>query len=307
MPHYTLRSVRRGVGDVLSISALVRDLHLHRPDIRLSVTSGGVEDAAYARDPRIVPPTPDAVELRLDHKPLVDRSRNDKSARYCHAGHEQIEHLVGFAVPRGPNAPSLILGPDETYTRDRPYVVVAAGTKGDIPIKQWPISYWRELVASVPDVEWVQVGALSDARGLHRQSVLPGCVNLLGKTDLRKLFAVIAGASAVVCHLSMPMLVAAAFGVPCVVLAGGREDPWLFESPGVTLLHTVGALDCCPERGCRKMSAVKPHDESAFPANWLCEHPVEVGGLRVGRCMELVTPSAAAAAVKQSLAASHNQ
>lgn len=292
---------RRGVGDTLTASALVRDAHNHRPDIRLSVEGTAAEEI-FRHDPRVYPAGPNTTDVPVSHKALIDRSRTDRTARYVYAVHEQFEAATGISVPRGRPVPSIILTPDESPTTPpRPYGVVASGVKLDILLKQYPTDYFAEAVAAVPEIDWIQVGAVHDGRKMHVQRALPGCQNLLGKTALRTLFSVIAGASVVLCHVSLPMLAAAAFGVPCVVLDGGLEDPWLYDDSGVDVLHTIGRLPCCAARGCRKCSPVKPHNDSAFPENWSCVDPVQIGREVVGRCMTLIRPEEVAAAVKYRL------
>jgi hypothetical protein len=125
----------------------------------------------------------------------------------------------------------------------------------------------------------------------HHQVAIPGAENLLGKTSVRQLMRLIAHADAVLCHVSLPMLIASVFGVKCVVPAGGRENPSLFEGLGVDYLETTERLPCSVKGGCGVFAAVPAHAESHFPPNWLCKDPVETAtGEHVGKCMVLVTP-----------------
>jgi len=299
---YCLAVKHGGIGDCLIASALVRDLVALRPDIRLSVEGSGAADI-FARHPNIAPAGPDTKRVVLDYRPVVDRARTDRSARYVYAPHEAFEAATGIAVPRGRPAPEIVVGADEARPRPRPYAVVASGTKGDMPVKSWVHAHFRDVVAAHPEYEWLQVGAILDARHMHRQTAIPGCVNLLGKTGLRDLFLLVRGAAVVLCHVSLPMLVAAAFGVPCVAVAGGREDPWLHADSGVRYVDTVGALPCCAAAGCRCSVALAGHADSGFPPGWACTDPVDAGGQWVGRCMTLITPDQIKREIKISLGA----
>lgn len=298
---YRINFRQGGLGDTLIVSALVRDLAAHFPDIRLSIYGSGSAEI-FERDARLAPVGRATTRIKFDYAPTVDRARTDRSARYVFAPHEAFARLTGVSVPRGSPTPDIVLGSDELYRHRRPYGVVAAGTKGDMPVKSWVLSRFAEVVADRPDLDWLQVGAVGDSRCAHRQTAIPGCVNLIGKTSIRQLFAVIASSRVVVGHVSLPMLVSSAFGVPCVVIGGGREEPWMHEAPRVRYLHTIGQLDCCEASGCRRSVARPPHG-GPLPPNWACSYPTDFpdfyGGTQsVGRCMDRIAAADVLAAIE---------
>ena len=182
--------------------------------------------------------------------------------------------------------------------RPTPYAVVAGGSKSDIPLKQTPPELFAAVVRETADLNWVQLGKVDGGRIRHRQWALPGATNLLGVTDLRGLFRYVAHASVVLCHTSLPLLAASALGVPCVVVGGGREDPWLFDDLGVTYLHAIGKLDCCKEFGCRAVFPRAAHIETPYPRGLVCADPVVGPTTTVGRCMTLLSPAEISAAVR---------
>lgn len=291
--NFHLALARRAPGDVLAASALVRDLKALDPDIRLSV-AGNTSEEIYRFDPRVSPRAAEAREVPVDYRPTIDRAASDRSARYLYAAHDAFEAATGLGVPRGPAVPELVLGPDElTPPYQTPYAVVACGSKTDIPAKQVHLGHVREVVRATAGWNWKQAGVVFDFTSHigHCQSYLgEPAENLLGRTSLRGLFRLVAHAEVVLCGLSLPALAAAALGVPCVVLAGGREDPWLYEGLGVDLLHTTGELDCCRDRGCRSAGVVGPHP-GPFPPGFLCRLPVlPPDGPPVGACMERLGP-----------------
>jgi ADP-heptose:LPS heptosyltransferase len=296
LPHYHLNVGLRGVGDTVSVSALVRDLYEAFPGVGISVAGTSAEEV-FRYDYRVkwkLPP--DRIFVPLSHKPTLDRSYSDPAARYIYACHDSFEAATGVRVPRGEPKPSLFLGADEEREPDgEPYRVVASGVKADLPIKLWPREYFARVVRDVGG-RWVQVGGVMSGRLQHHQVAIPGAENLIGKTTIRQLMRLVAHADAVLCHVSLPMLLAAAFGVRCVVPAGGRENPSLYEGLGVDFLDTMRRLPCSVRGGCGVCAAVPAHAESAFPNNWLCKDPVEtISGEWVGRCMTLVTPEDVAA------------
>jgi len=290
---YKLVVRRKGVGDTVAISPLVRDLHRFRPDIRISV-EGTLASEIFKHDPRVSTWSGNGREVVIDYKPTHDRARFDKSARYLLAGLEDFNLQTGLSVPAGDPRPELVLLDEERPEPSAyPYIVLASGVKLDMPLKRYPHNRWAELVRLGSALGWKfrQVGQIHDGRLPHIQEAIPGADNLLGKTSIRQLFRVISGAAAVVCHVSLPMLIASAFRVPCIVLGGGRENPWLFADMGVDYLHTIGELGCCQLHGCHACFA-KPAHDGAYPPGSLCADPVECeNGSAVGRCMTLIEPS----------------
>ncbi len=296
--HLVLR--HGGVGDAVALSPLVRDLVAvtGRP-----VSLSGVHEDLFRYDPRVcTTQDPQATVVRINYKQTIQRSGGlldtknpvtpDRTARYLNAAHEAFRAETGIDLCQSDLRPSLVLGDheqDRPYTE--PYWVLATGTKPDMPVKNFPDTVIAKIVAR-SGLRWKQVGALYDGRFTHRQRWVPGTENLLGRTTLRDLMRLIAYADGVLCLCSLPMMLAAAFGTPCVALGGGREDAWLHAGlPNVEYLHTMGELDCCKTRGCRRRIAVPGQADVPIPPAWLCDDPVQVGDQAVGRCMTLITPA----------------
>ena len=114
------------------------------------------------------------------------------------------------------------------------------------------------------------------------------------------------------------MHIAAVYDKPCVVLAGGREEPW-FEWYGNgfenftkeccpvkvphKFLHTLGLLHCCDVQGCWKRRTV-PLDSNDLTnskrKNDLCREPVRLSsGQSIAGCMNLITPDHVVQAVME--------
>jgi len=301
---------------VFNMTGLVRDLYLRNNVCQITVSGAheekvfghnGFHDVSGYADVVTAPP-PGVAVVNIDYKPTIDRSVTDKSARYCEAGHDSFEEQTGATINRNPipkpDFPFNLFSHHEPFSRaknDYDYGVVACGIKPDMRLKQWPVDYFQRVVDEVP-IDWKQVGLLHDGRFAHDQTMLFNCSCLLGKTNFKQLCAVIRHARVVVCHVSLPMLIAMSCGTPCVAIMGGREDPWLFDDVrSLKVLHTIGELDCCKSYGCRRCSPIKGHADTPFPPNWLCELPVHVGGSDVGKCMELITPETVIAAVNAQL------
>jgi len=282
VPHYHLSVGLRGVGDTVSDTI---------PGVGISV-AGTCADEIFRYDYRVkwkLPP--DRIFVPLKHLDTLNRSYSDPKARYIYACHDSFEAATGISVHRGDPRPSLILSPEEEQRPDGdPYRLVASGVKQDIPAKLWPREHFEEVVRRVGG-RWIQVGGLFSGRLVHHQVAIPGAENLIGKTTIRQLMRLVAHADGVLCLVSLPMLLASAFGTKCVVPAGGRENPSLFDGLGVSYMETMDRLPCSVKGGCGVFAAAPAHTESSFPANWLCKHPVATAsGESVGKCMTLITP-----------------
>lgn len=301
---YHLRIRRRGTGDTVAATPLIRDLMQLSPDTRLSIEGTAAEEF-FRHDRRLGPRAHDAVEIEIDYKPAIDRSGGarggvpDQTVRYLAAAHEEFERATGIYVPRGPLRPDLVLGDDERVSPDPlPYFVISVGFKHDMPLKGWLPEYAAEVVqrtAADFGWRWKQVGRTHDGRYPHRQHPISGAENLLDRTDLRALMRLIAHAEGVLCLASLAMLLASAFRTPCVAIGGGREDPWLHDDAGVTYLHSLGRLFCCLDRGCRRWSALPGRRQEEFGDRWkLCLDPVgRARTIGVGRCMAIISPTQA--------------
>jgi hypothetical protein len=129
---------------------------------------------------------------------------------------------------------------------------------------------------------------------------LRGVVDLVGRTGVREYFRLIAHADGVLCTITSAMHIAAAFERPCVVWAGGREEPWwegyvndygAFGPQAAPVrvphryLHTGGMLPCCEKNFCWKNKVVPEGKDRS-----LCRLPVTVAGQAVAKCQALIPP-----------------
>ncbi len=141
--------------------------------------------------------------------------------------------------------------------------------------KVWDPRSWGAVVQGVAGTKdfpsyLVQVGDMTT--GSH--PALRDAIDLVGRTDLRNLLWLVAHCDGVITHTSLLMHMAAALRRPCVVIAGGRENPYWGSydqraidrhSPGLAstgvaapapapvphrFLDSIGGLPCCTTQGC---------------------------------------------------------
>jgi ADP-heptose:LPS heptosyltransferase len=257
-------------GDIVMLTAAVRDLHLAYPgqfltDVRTPCA------ALWDNNPHITAlREQDAgVEVIDCHYPLIHRS-NYAPYHFLHGFIEFLNEHLGLAIKpthfRGDihlsaKEKSWMSQVEEILHRRVPFWIVVAGGKRDFTIKWWDHQRYQKVVDHFADrILFVQVGEAG-----HEHRALRNVIDLRGKTDLRQLIRLVYHAQGVLCPVTLLMHLAAAVEVaprmpknrPCVVIAGGREPPHWEAYPHHQFLHRAGALRCCDDGGCWK-SRVRP-------------------------------------------------
>lgn len=285
-------------GDIVMLTAAVRDLHLAYPgrfqtDVRTSCPD------LWVGNPYLTPldESDAAVEVFDCHYPLIHRS-NDEPWHFLHGFIADMNERLGLQV-----RPTTFKG-DIHFTAEEqawfaemeregpvdPFWLFASGGKWDYTAKWWdPRRYQAVIDHFAGRIEFVQVGELH-----HNHPALRGVVDLRGRTTLRELVRLMHFADGAISAVSLLMHLAAAVpprpgrppNRPCVVVAGGREPPHWTAYPHHQFIHTVGALACCRDGGCWKSRTLALGDGDAK------DHPDElcvdvVGGLP--RCMDMIT------------------
>jgi ADP-heptose:LPS heptosyltransferase len=291
-------------GDILMMSAAVRDLHLAYPgrfrtDLRTSAAeiweNNPYLTALDDSDLRVR-----TIAMRYD---LIHQS-NQRPYHFVHGYVRHLEDELGLRIPVTRFHGDVHLSDQEkawmNQVQEEPigwnhdFWIIIAGGKYDFTAKWWDPSRYQRVVDHFRGrIQFVQCG---EAHHWHPR--LSGVIDLVGKTDLRQFIRLMYHAVGVVCPVTFAMHLAAAVEVKpgraknraCVVVAGGRE-PSQWEKYGHhRFLDTNGALLCCDQGGCWKSRCqpVGDGDEKDAPEN-LCVFPVPVApDLRIARCMDLI-------------------
>jgi len=286
-------------GDIVMLTAAVRDLHLCYPgqfltDVRTPCPH------LWENNPYLVTlcPCETGVETIDCQYPLIHRS-NQEPWHFLHAFIDFLNQRLGLAIK--PTAfkgdihvssleKSWMSQVQEITQEPIPFWIVSAGGKFDYTVKWWDAARYQAVVDHFHGrILFVQVGELA-----HHHPHLEGAIDLRGKTDLRQLVRLVYHSQGVLGPVSLLMHLAAAVDVtpgmpknrPCVVVAGGREPPHWETYPHHQFIHTVGALHCCDNGGCWKARTVPlgDGDEKDHPDN-LCVDVVHA----LPRCMEMIT------------------
>jgi ADP-heptose:LPS heptosyltransferase len=140
------------------------------------------------------------------------------------------------------------------------YALLVPGAAPHRPRKRWPAERFGALAAllDAQGVTPVIVGAAQDGplatiiRGMH-----PAAIDMTGRTTLRQLAAIAAGASLAVGNDTGPLHLAAATGVPCIALFSDESDPALTRPRGqVTVLSAPSLADLPVQRVAEALSPV---------------------------------------------------
>jgi len=155
-----------------------------------------------------------------------------------------IEHFVL------PDITWLAAAPPEPLPK--PYAMLVPGAALHRPRKRWPAAQFGALAAILGSrgltpviVGTAQDGPLAAAiRAVH-----PDSIDMTGRTTLRQLAAIAAGASVAVGNDTGPLHLAAATGIPCIALFSADSDPALTRPRGqVTVLSEPNLADLPVQR-----------------------------------------------------------
>ena len=301
MRRLILRS-EQSPGDVLMLTAAVRDLHAAAPgqfqtDVRTSAP------ALWENNPHLtrLHESEAGVETLDMHYPLIHLC-NQRPYHFLHGYPQYLEEHLGLRIPVTRFSGDLHLTNEERQVPPpgtdqgvlEHFWIVMAGGKYDFTAKWWDPASYQEVVDHFRGrIAFVQCGEEG-----HWHPRLKNVIDLVGKTTTREFVRLIYHADGVLCPVTFAMHLAAAVPTkpgrprhrPCVVVAGGREPPHWEAYPHHRFLSTVGTLPCCADGGCWKSRCQLVGDGDDKDRNNLCEHSVQLTPeLRIPKCMTLIT------------------
>jgi hypothetical protein len=312
-PHVFVLRNQWALGDTVCLSALVRDVHRAHPG-RYVLDMLGHYPSFWRNNPNVRRASDEAVGqlVTLEYVEGIKAAGRGVRHHFLRYFHEEFHRRTGVRVPVTEPKGDVHLAADEKVPMfPGRYWVVVAGGKKDMTAKVWHAARWQRVVDTLAahGVRCVQAGARF-RNDYH--PVLQNCESAVGKTDdIRALMGLVHNAEGVLCGVTAAMHLAAAFDKPCVVVAGGREEPW-WEAytnafapdafgPGCApvkveheFLHTVGAIDCGVgnlTKGCWKDRTVPIELSDLIVArnkNQLCRDPVRTGDHPVPACLDRI-------------------
>jgi ADP-heptose:LPS heptosyltransferase len=272
-------------GDLLMLTVALRDLHLTYPnEYETDVISCYPEVFFNNKYITTLPKDKNICVIDLDYGAYLHRFRK-QGYHFSDCFRLMLNGLLDLNIRKTSSRPYIKLTPYELckqlvldkFGLKKPYWLMNAGIKNDIPLKQYPPKHYQTVINYLnarPDFycDIVQTG-----HDFHIHPKLDGVTNLVGKTNnMRDYFALMYHAEGCIGPVSLQMHLAAAFNKPCVVLAGGREEPSWEKYSDHKYLNTIGMLGCCFDEGCWKKyigECVHINDSQRYPA-----------------CMEMIAP-----------------
>ncbi len=301
-------------GDVLMLTAAVRDLHRAYPG-RFATAVETTAQELWENNPHIVPvQMVDPSWRRIEtHYPLIQESNQrpvhflDGYVQYLSALLKASFRLTEFRgdIHLSESEKSWTNQVKQTFGYSGRFWIIVAGGKYDFTAKWWPPKFYQAVVDHfMGRLQFVQCGQQG-----HWHPPLRGVFNLVGKTSIRQLIRLVYHSDGIVCPVTFAMHLAAAVPTtsgrlrPCVVIAGGREPPHWEAYPGHQFLHTIGTLPCCATGGCWKSRCQTVGDGDSKDRHGLCDLPVVVEeDLRVPQCMVMIHPTDVIRAIERALA-----
>ena len=277
-------------GDVVMLTAAVRDLHRSHPD-RFQTYVQTSAGSLWDNNPMVsIQPAADPnVEDIPCAYPLIHRS-NRTPHHFIHGFIQDLGSKLGVKIEPTDFKGDIHLSEDEQRWMSQvqeitrlpvPFWIIGAGGKFDFTAKWWPGERYQQVVDHFAGrILFVQVGEKH-----HHHPPLNGVLDLRGKTNLRQMIRLMHHAQGVLCPVTLHMHLAAAVPVrkgmpknrPCVVVAGGREPSQWEAYPHHQYLHRNGALPCCDHGGCWKSRVVPLGDNDPKDnLNKLCTHVVHL-------------------------------
>ena len=314
-------------GDIVCMTAAVRDLHENYPgiyatDVRTSCgeiwennhyttkLKGDEVDIDAEKDvgnayKAVTGAWSDGKipSVKLEY-PAIHQS-NDGPSHFTEGYTNHLEQVLGVRIRKRLMRGHIELPKDErgwisqvqeSTGNDTYYWIVVNGGKYDYTAKWWDPARMQRVVSELKEVTFVQVGQKEH----HHIPLLGGnVIDLTGKTDLRQLIRLVYHSSGIICPVTLLMHLAAAVPVrkdkcykrasrPCVVIAGGREPAAWEAYTGHAYLHTCGMLDCCDVGGCWK-SRVLPLGDDDDKDGSLCLKPqMTENGNIIPACLKMI-------------------
>ena len=255
MPERLILRNFQSAGDILMLTATVRDLHRCYPGRFVTDVRSSCSDL-WIGNPWLTPLRDDEPGVRVVEcqYPIIHKS-NQAPWHFLFGFSEHLNDVLGLRIQPTEYRGDVHLTPEERewFARvqeargeARPYWLFASGGKWDYTIKWWDAARYQQVVDHFRGrIDFVQVGETH-----HHHPDVRGATDLRGRTTLRQLVRLMYHAQGAISAVSLLMHLAAAVEVkpgmpknrPCVVIAGGREPPHFTAYPQHQFIHTVGAL-----------------------------------------------------------------
>jgi ADP-heptose:LPS heptosyltransferase len=254
-----------GFGDHLMLAAVVAGIKAERPDLRIRIAADHPE--IFRRNPHVEDVASVSRLRRTDPDRLAryrEVTRRPPSARHLQTSGHLLDDMyasVGIPLRERPHRPRLYLTRLESWSArgvdalPRPRIVVAPHGPPDVrlPNKIYPWTQWLDLAPRLA----VLPGSLLQVGSSREGPLLPGARDFRDR-GFRRTAAVLARCDLLLTHVGGIMHLAAAVGLPAVVLYGAAEHPVISGYPWNYNIYTpITCGPCWLETACSHHSCMR--------------------------------------------------
>jgi ADP-heptose:LPS heptosyltransferase len=305
-------------GDILMLTAAVRDLHLAYPDKYITNVQSSAMDI-WKHNPYITNFKESEADLIIDSQYKLINKSNNNAHHFIHAFHQDLEDYLNIRIPVTKGHGDIHLSADEKRWMSQikemgindNFWIISAGGKFDFTSKYWNPEKWQEVVDHFKGkITFAQTGLNN-----HFHPPLQNVIDLRGKTNLRqyiRLFYHSVGVlSTITCAMHFAAAVPSKFPLrnrPCVVVATGMEPPTWEKYSTHKYITRAGTMPCCINGGCwRKYCAVSENAEPMESKHCLhkVSYPIPNGyedkfkEFSIPKCMDDIKSSEVIAAIEE--------
>lgn len=282
-------------GDILMLTACVRDLKKVYPNIKIAVHTSAME--LWENNPNIEKDYGRADRVIEMNYPLIHRSTRG-AHHFIHGFIQYLEEKLNIKIPVTEFCVDVYLSEEEkksTFVQDnvgdKPFWIIDAGYKSDFTLKMWEFERYQEVVDRTKDrINWVQIGASN-----HLHKPLKNVIDMVGKTNHRQFIQLMWHSKGVLTPVSYPMHLATMpmkdsdRNRPCVVIAGAREPSVWEQYTCHQYLHNCGMLECSKNGACWK-SRVEYIDDGSVQNERICDNVIITkSGQKIPKCLDMIT------------------
>lgn len=309
---------KQAPGDLLMLSAAIRDLHKGHPNKFLTDLRTNQPDI-FLNNPYLTKIKDGEADIIIEVKSALINQSSGCAKHFIHSFKENIEKQLGISYPITAFKGDIHLSKAEMSWKSqiaemgikKPFWILVSGGKFDFTSKYWPQEYYQEVINHFKNkILFVHCGKKE-----HFHPKLDNCIDLIGKTSPRQFIRLMYHAIGAVCPITYTMHLAAATpskynlpSRPCIVIAGGLESPTWEAYPNHNFLHSVGTMKCCSTGGCWKSKCSLPKNKSFTSAN-ICKNRVnwgevpsdyknELSDFHYPKCMTNITPKKVISAIE---------
>ena len=285
LPHKYILKNHQCPGDLLMLTACVRDIKIWYPNVQLDVDTS--DKNIWLNNPNLThldEKDPDVTKLDMQYE-IIHKSNENFWVHFIHGFIDDFNKKTGFSVKLTNFRADVYLTEEEKKKPvfdDQPerFVVLVAGGKDDYQSKWWWKDAWTKVIKGCPKVKFIQIG--KKAKDHHHDVIeTDNCMNKLGETSIRDVLRLVFQSVGTLSVVTSVMHMARAFDKHAAIVAGGHEPWWWEKYPGHDYFHTIGRLSCCKFGGCWKGKCENKNDKDRQ------------------RCLELIDPDEVAHAIRR--------